>query len=127
MVNKITLRQSGPLFDGRAAAATDAYMAEAQRAVAGQGLANVHHLLDASIKHPTPYYETQLTIQRVAATLVVHDRKIIYGPWLEGVGERNKTSRFKGYHHWRLSTQLLRRQAPILRERVLRDYLPRMR
>jgi hypothetical protein len=52
--------------------------------------------LDASIREPTPYYETQITVDRNAAGGgIVHDRDIVYGPWLEtGAG---RVTRFHGY------------------------------
>lgn len=35
----------------------------------------------------------------------VHDSLVIYGPWLEGVGSRNATTRFKGYAMFRNARQ----------------------
>jgi hypothetical protein len=35
----------------------------------------------------------------------LHDSGVVYGPWLEGVGRRNKVSRFKGYSSFRKSLQ----------------------
>lgn len=103
---------SGPIFNGMAAAALAAMLDEMAYTVAAQGLANVQYNLDRSIRHPTPYYETQITLQRQANDVVVHDRGIVYGPWLEGVSERNRTTRFKGYHSFRRATDELRRQVP---------------
>lgn len=117
---------SGPLFDGRAQLAVDDYLEEAKDEVAAQGLADVHLILDRVIRNPTPYYETQITTTTVGADRVVHDRDVIYGPWLEGVGSRNRTTRFKGYFAFRIACQMLRRQAPTLAERVLPPYLRRM-
>lgn len=34
---------------------------------------------------------------------------IIYGPWLEGVGSRNASTRFKGYFMWRRTAQAMDR------------------
>ncbi len=117
---------SGPLFDGRADAAVTAFLDDAKQAVAGQGSSNVHRNLDTSIRHPTPYYETQIMVERQGNDVVVHDRGVIYGPWLEGVGSRNRSTRFRGYFSFRRATQALRKQAPAIVERVLRRYLGRM-
>lgn len=117
---------SGPLFDGRADRAAQEFVQEALDEVAGQGLANWQMHLDANIKHPTPYYETQVTVERAGNERVVHDRGIIYGPWLEGEGSRNRSTRFKGYHSLRKATQELRAQAQGLVEHVLHRYLGRM-
>lgn len=120
------VRVSGPLFDGRADAAVREYREAALDEVAGQGLANWQQHLDANIKYPTPYYETQITIERAASDRVVHDRGIIYGPWLEGTGSRNRSTRFKGYGSLRKATQELRQQAQGIVDAVLRRYLGRM-
>lgn len=118
---------SGPLFDGRADKAVDDFLVDARHDVGGQGLAYVHTILDRWIREPTPYYETQLIVEDVAADTVVHDREIIYGPWLEGIGKKNRTTRFKGYHAFRLATQLLNRgRARALAERALTQHLPEM-
>ncbi len=41
----------------------------------------------------------------------VHDSKVVYGPWLEGVSSRNETTRFKGYAMFRNATQKLQGMA----------------
>ncbi|RSN26497.1 hypothetical protein DMC63_01285 [Streptomyces sp. WAC 05977] len=106
-----TVSVSGPFFDERNPAAMQQLEDDGLTRLGGQALANVHTLLDTSLRNPTPYYETQLMTERQGDTQFAHDRDIIYGPWLEGVGSRNATTRFKGYHHWRLATQQLEAQA----------------
>lgn len=105
---------TGPVFNGIAQAAMASMVEELQYSVAAQGLAEVQMILDRSIQHPTPYYETQVTVQRQAEDWVVHDRGIVYGPWLEGVSRRNQATGFKGYHSFRRATQQLRGRIPQL-------------
>lgn len=81
----VDVRVSGPLFDGRAQAAVDDFAREAQRDVAAQAYSEWMTNLNRSIREPTPYYETQITVTQRGADQVVHDRGIVYGPWLEGV------------------------------------------
>lgn len=40
---------------------------------------------------------------------IVTDGGIVYGPWLEGTGSRNRTTRFKGYRMWRTTLQNMER------------------
>jgi hypothetical protein len=122
----VDVDRSGPLFDGRADRAARDYVDAVQLEVGKQGLAEVHTILDASIRHPTPYYETQLVVERAAPDVVVHDRGIVYGPWLEGVGSRNKTTRFKGYFAFRRARHRLEQLVPAIAERVLQRFLRRM-
>ncbi|HEY0638388.1 MAG TPA: hypothetical protein VGD67_12140 [Pseudonocardiaceae bacterium] len=127
MIDRVTVSVSGPLADYSAFHAVQDFLEEATREVGMQGLANVHRLLDVSLRKPTPYYETQVVLEQRAVTdWAVHDRGTIYGPWLEGTGSRNRTTSFKGYRSFRFATQELSRQAPGMAERVLQQYLPRM-
>lgn len=123
----VTVTLTGPIFDGRAARAATDYCERVERVVAEQGLANVQQYLDRSIRHPTPYYETQIMVQEMHGDQVVHDRGIVYGPWLEGTSRRNQTTRFKGYASFRRATQALRPRVDQLAAWVIRHgYLARM-
>ena len=122
---RVTL--SGPLFTGAAPGILDAFIADMEWQIGAQALSEVQHNLDQSIRNPTPYYETQIIIERVRGDVVVHDRGIIYGPWLEGTSRRNQTTRFKGYASFRRAVQTLNRgRAAQLAEQVLRTYLTRL-
>ncbi|PXY27433.1 hypothetical protein [Prauserella muralis] len=123
----ITVSSDGPLFDGRAQLALRDYMDKVVDDIADQGLSLVQRNLDASIRHPTPYYETQIVKDVVGADRVIHDRDIIYGPWLEGVGSRNKTTRFKGYFSFRRARHELELRKVEIAEATLQQFLPRMR
>lgn len=123
----IDVTVSGPMFDGRALQATYDYLDAAKDEIAQQGYANVATNLDVSIVNPTPYYETQVAVDRVGSDRVIHDRGVVYGPWLEGVGSRNHpVTSFKGYHSFRRAAQELEKQALPLAEHVLPPYLKRM-
>jgi hypothetical protein len=117
---------TGPLFDGAAAELVTATLAEAQVQVAAHGSATLHGFMNATFRHPTPYYETQVVTSSRAGDLVVNDRKIIYGPWLEGIGSRNATTRFKGYANWRRARQEAARKLPEIVERVFRPVLAKL-
>jgi len=42
----------------------------------------------------------------------IDDGGVVYGPWLEGVGSRNQTTRFKGYASFRRTSQWMQKQVP---------------
>lgn len=102
---------SGPFFSTMGPLITG-MLDEMKFAVASQALADVQHNLDRSIRHPTPYYETQITVQQRVDDWVVHDRGVAYGPWLEGTSSRNRTTRFKGYASFRRAVQSAGQKAP---------------
>jgi len=121
-----SIRVSGPVAEGRQGAIVARSMPEFAHAVAQDALAEVHANLDASLRNPTPYYETQIVNDRRGADEVVHDRGIVYGPWLEGVGSRNRTTRFKGYFSFRRARQAVQERVPATVDRVLRDLVRRL-
>jgi hypothetical protein len=122
-----TVIKRGPLFDGRAAHAVRDYTSAAAREV-GETAEDLVRAAAKVFRHPTGYYESQITVNRASANAyLVTDNDVVYGPWLEGVGSRNRTTRFKGYHFWRLAAQQADRRAVPVAERVLLPYLARMR
>lgn len=124
---EVEIDLDGPLFNGLAAHAAAQCAEDIVGEVGAQASANVHLLLDRSLKNPTPYYETQITLDRpMPLTARVHDRGVIYGAWLEGTGSRNRTTRFKGYASFRRAAQQTRREASRIADAVVRRYLPRM-
>mgnify|MGYP001615884840 CR=1 FL=1 len=96
------IRIDNPRVLSGADAQVERFVTDAVAEVGYQALADVHRILDQSIKRPTPYYETQITIDRQRHDrVIVHDRGVVYGPWLEGVSSRNLSTKFKGYHSFR--------------------------
>lgn len=116
---------SGPLFDGRAAAAVTVYRYEVVGLVADEGANMVASISSSSFRNPTGYFVSKIQTDRRGFDATVSD-PVIYGPWLEGVGSRNKTTRFKGYAMFRRATQQLNGKARQLAEQVLQPYLRRM-
>lgn len=121
----ISITFTGPFFNGIQAQIT-AMVDEMQYRVAAAALERVQYNLDRSIQFPTPYYETQIMMQTQLTDLVVHDRGIAYGPWLEGVSSRNRTSSFSGYHSFRRAADEVRRQAPAICQQVAARAMPGM-
>ncbi len=125
MSEEVQVIARGPLFDGRAAFQADLFLAEAVTAVANAAKAEVDRNLAASIQHPSrpPFYQSQINIARRGLAEVVNDGMVIYGPWLEGVGSRNQTTRFKGYASFRRAKQTIEQQVPALVQPALARFL----
>lgn len=117
----------GPVFDGRAKAAAYAYTIHAGQTVAEVAKEAVDARLDVVLRNPTPYYQTRITLDlATSGHWRVHDDMVIYGPWLEGVGSRNRTTRFKGYATFRTVFGQVAREAHDLAEDGLPPFLGRM-
>ncbi len=119
----VTLK--GPMFDGRAVAATKAYVHAAVDEV-GHVSEDLVRQGTGAFKHPTGHYESLITTRVSGDSALVSDSNCVYGPWLEGVGSRNATTRFKGYHFWRRAGQQAQRQAQPIARRVLSRFIGRM-
>lgn len=117
---------SGPIFDGRAAFAVRDFVTESQREIAEEGADMVRTELDHVLRHQTGRYMSSIHVQHKFGADVVTDGGVVYGPWLAGTGSRNRTTRFKGYAHWRLANQRLQKRAVGIAERILPRYLRRM-
>lgn len=98
---------SGPLFDGRAAAAARGMTQDIEQAVAQEAEAEVQRLLASSLQHPTGRYQSSIRVERQGGQVEVNDGGVVYGPWLAGTSSRNQTTRFKGYQTWRRATAAL--------------------
>lgn len=136
----IEVHENGPFLDGGHVAIVHDYLEAATWEVGQQAYADVRGILDASIRNPTPYYETQITQQRGGIgglgslesdviPVAVHDRGVIYGHWLEGTGSRNSpVTSFRGYGAFGKTTGALNGgKALPLAQAVMQRYLPRLR
>ncbi|KJK44441.1 hypothetical protein UK23_29520 [Lentzea aerocolonigenes] len=116
----------GPVFDGRAERHTRDFTREAGREVADEGKDTVLAEFARDVQHPTGRYASSLHVVNYGSRHEVTDGGMVYGPWLAGVGSRNKKSRFKGYTFWRRSTQLLQRRTPQIVQRLLPNLMRRL-
>lgn len=124
MAVTIDVSSRGPIFDGRARAAVNAYVDRLERDLAETGAEIVRDELHRVLRHPTGYYESRITVERGH---IVTDQGVIYGPWLAGLGSRNfPVTRFRGYEHWRRAVERLRSRSRGIAERLLRRYVGRM-
>lgn len=116
---------SGPMFDGRAALAVKQYVPAVAEDVGKVAVSRVHSGTGI-FRHPTGAYESRITLDGQGNSVTIHDQNSVYGPWLEGTGSRNKSTRFKGYHFWRKALQETEARAGAVAERTLQPYLHRM-
>ncbi len=117
---------SGPIIDGRSQAILDLAIADIEKVVGQTGYNMVRAELDVVLRNPTGYYESQVRTDHEAGGLRIHDGKMIYGPWLEGTGSRNRTTRFKGYFTFRRVTQRLDQMAGPMADNIMSKYVGKM-
>jgi len=98
---------SGPFFAPNIDNVVNAGVKAIERKVAAEGERRVGDYMRRFFRHPTPRYWLHVLAKPRADYHVVTDGGIVYGPWLDGSGSRNRTTRFKGYRHFRLTRQEL--------------------
>lgn len=94
----------GKIFNGEWRALLDAGIREAMGTVAEYAVQAIKSNLDDVIIENTGAYVSTITAGWEATDMVITDGTV-YGPWLEGLGSRNATTRFKGYWTFRRTTQ----------------------
>lgn len=121
----VEVESSGPVFDGRAERITEDIARLSADRVATTGVGLVRDALGPRLKHPTGRYMASIHALTGSWHEVTDDNQV-YGPWLEGVGSRNRTTRFKGYNHWRRAAQQLDREAAEITETVVSGQIHRL-
>ena len=124
MYLNVSSRADGPLIDGRAQRALNAYVDHLERNLAETGRTILLDELDRVLKTQTPYYTTRI---EVVEGHKIWDNRVKYGPWLAGIGSRNyPVTKFKGYDHWIVTRARLNARKQGIGERLLRRYTGRM-
>lgn len=122
MATKITY--SGPLFDGQLPQRLAKIGDDVAERLGKEALRRWQGSLNASLHRPTGAYFSRTQLYGpVAGQARTHDNQSVYGPWLEGTGSRNATTRFKGYASARRAFQQIEMAAPHLAEQVIREHL----
>jgi len=120
----VSTNSRGPLFDGRAQRVANQFVDRFERNLAEEGRSILLEELDRVLKTQTPYYTTRI---EVVDGNKIWDNRMIYGPWLAGIGSRNyPVTKFKGYDHWTVARDRLNARKQGIGERLLRRYTGRM-
>ncbi len=122
----MTVRATGPLFDGGALRIADRMSDDIIEATAQEAFEQVGAALNVVLRNPTGFYQSRIRIKRTRGLAVVDDSGVVYGPWLAGVSSRNQTTRFKGYTHWRQATQRTERRVTRIADPIVRRHVKAM-
>lgn len=118
----LQLHEKGPLFRNPTAAVAK-FMFEAKRGIAETGKQMIHARLGQVLRNPSGFYESRIAVETTTDNVALNDRGVVYGPWLEGTGSRNQTTRFKGYNTFRLTKQELEKKMPELLKPYIRNLI----
>jgi hypothetical protein len=124
MLLDVSTSSRGPIFDGRARAVANQYVDRLERQLAEEGLNILRDQMHRVFRNPTGYYESRCA---VVDGNKIWDSRVVYGPWLAGIGSRNfPVTKFRGYDHWTQTRRILNERKQGIGERLLRRYTGRM-
>ena len=99
----VKVEQKGLLFNAAASrAAAERAVVQVNEVIAQEGVNRVKSRLRTVLQNPTGRYESNIMVERRTVYRGFSDNNVVYGGWLEGVASANRTTRFKGYHTFRL-------------------------
>lgn len=84
----------------------------------------IHARLGQVLQQPTGRFQSTINQVRSTGDVVIDGEGTVYGRWLEGVGSRNRTTRFKGYATFRRVDQQVQGEAGVIADHQL-DQLAR--
>lgn len=152
-----TVHISGPVFDGTAARAMREGQQAVRHKLADTGEDKVRGIFESRIKvnhgvflgtvtqtdesrvyawegnwtrdgqQVSRVYTMPIVVEDPAVETIVTTELAMYGPWLEGTGSRNMTTRFKGYFGYRLAAQELDVEAEGIADAELQPFIQRCR
>lgn len=103
---EIEFNATGAVIDGHADDIVRQGMEDIEEAVADDLMTLIRADLRTVLRHPSGRFQSAApAMQKTGDTIKVNDGGVIYGPWLEGTGSRNATTRFKGYSTFRRMAQ----------------------
>jgi hypothetical protein len=100
---------------------------EVARRAAKYAWTRVQGYMSVYFQNATGFYQHRVQLHEQQGQIYVSDGGVVYGPWLAGTGSRNRTTRFKGYAHWRRAKADLKREGPRIAQQVLREFIGRFR
>lgn len=110
----------GPLFNGRAIKIFNDFARDAEKDIAKDTLRDIKRRFHVHFRHPTGRYESNVHISSAGSGTEINDRGIVYGPWLEGISKKNRTTRFRGYHSFEDAAAQADNNADEIAERTFR-------
>lgn len=120
----IKVKQKGIIFEkSKSKAAAARMVIRINEALAQEGVNRVKNRLGQVLQNPTGYYESNITIERRSTYRGVTDSGVPYGGWLEGIDPRNRTTRFKGYHTFRIVQASMAQDKESIAQPYVNDFI----
>ena len=114
----VTIPHTGPLFSAASGALFQRAREDIVQTLAEMAVERLTSAFPTGVPVQSGNYRRNIHATVNGAEAAVDDSGVIYGPWLEGTGSRNETTRFKGYSTFRRTGQWLEDQAQGVADKV---------
>lgn len=119
----LKLDASGPLANGGMAKAADKWTENTSQALADEAVRMLKAFpMDKSGRSKGGFAANLNPVRKSLNTMVIHGptvRGVTWAPWLEGITDRNRSTKFRGYHLFRKTAAALNRIAPDIGQKEL--------
>jgi hypothetical protein len=132
MASNVNVTIEGPLFDGEATAAVKEWLASTRKDLGVQAQAIVKAKamkMNRSGRGGSGRAADAVQLVPGAAyvnVVGVSTKGEVWWPWLEGTSHRNQSTRFKGYHAFRLARGIVAKRARTTAQAALEEYIAQM-
>lgn len=122
---------SGPLASGEAANALQDALRATVHELSQEAQTELQSFVMDKTGRATGFFQDHIIISNLKKyrdAEVVHPAypAVLYGPWLEGTSERNRSTRFPGYHLFRLTRQRMQDKAADVAERHIDEAMRKL-
>lgn len=119
----ISTKLLGPLFSGLLQRRIVMAEEDMEKKIAVRGAQKIRARMAVTFRKQRPVYRFKVRANPEPPGWAIHDQGMVQGPWLEGTGSRNRTTRFKGYRTFRIITQELNNEAPEIANGVVAKWM----
>jgi hypothetical protein len=116
----------GPVLDGTAHDAVTEWIDETKKQAGDYAVRQLRAVRMDKTGRGTGHYQEMIKTLFLSYNDVLVSDSLVYGPWLEGTSERNRSTRFKGYRLWRQARQAAQQQAPKIAQELFGKYAERI-
>jgi hypothetical protein len=128
---KVTFEVSvhGPLADGTADRALQEWARATAKAIADEGADALRRFPMDKTGRATGGFQENIHVRQRGDDAVIPGpmiKGVTWAPWLEGTSQRNKSTKFAGYHLFRRTRLQMQQWAPEIAQRELEKVMPQL-
>ena len=122
----ISFETAGAIMNGQGENVIAEFMDEWAQTMGDVAVTELQMVSWGTFMRPTGNWARHIQTDIRGDDVVVHDSRLVYGPWLEGTSRRNRSTHFKGYSLFRKRAQALEARAEQIGQSIADGYIRRL-